>query len=246
MRHLILFTLGLGIVCLGSFASGQQGDSARLKPLYQQAAWVLSGRFDASKGHDPGGNPQTIYTFADCTHYKFLPNFGPIQKGPTSAFGVYGSEPTLDRAKKGDRFLVFLSADYGKVLAVVPATDRQLALLKDWSRSGVYSAAERARLLARAGRVVVVGKGTQICAESYPCQHRFIFPVEKVLKGQNVAPKLTFHGSYRSHDEIPTPLKVSSPNGRLILFLDADGDADTSVLAAIPWSAAVEKELSSK
>jgi hypothetical protein len=101
----------------------------------------------------------------------------------------------------------------------------------------VLLAAEQYR---RAGWVLVVRAAEERCLESYPCQHSWAFPVERVLKGEGVPAEVRVHGRYTDYGTIPAPLRVAPGDGRLLLFVQAGAGADTSVLGAVPWSDEVE------
>jgi hypothetical protein len=91
-------------------------------------------------------------------------------------------------------------------------------------------------LYHRAAWVLVVGAPQERCAESFPCQHSWTFPVEKVLKGEGVRKEFSIHGRYRDHREIPDSLHIAQGDGKFILFVAAPGGSDTSVLGVVPWS----------
>lgn len=240
---------------------------AELKPLYQKAGGVLAGKYvKEEKSTAPAGaEPMTQYVFEDCTHCKNRTPFNKTGRKYNTAhvttadvttasshmaganaatIQVHGVDPVLAEAEKGKRYIIFTSADSGKVLASLPETPERLAVLKDWARNGVYTRAERDKLHEKAGWVIAVGPGKENCAESFPCQHQWEFPVVKVLKGEKVPKKVSLRGSYRSHDDIPAPLKAAS--AKLVLFMEENGKADASILASIPWSEALEKELTKK
>jgi hypothetical protein len=240
------YALGLAAWALAA-GSAAADDKAKdktameLKPHFVKAGWVLVGKYTKDREY----NKQTLYTFEDCTHFKAKREFG-TKIGAATDFGAYGSAKALEKAEKGKRYVVFGSVDYGEVFASFPETAERLAVLKDWAQNGVYSKAERDQLRDKAGWVVVVDRPDERCAESIPCQHFFAFTVVKVLKGDKVPDKFTLRGSYRKHVEMPDGLKVTSASGKVILFMDADGKADSSVLGAVPWSAEMEKELAKK
>jgi hypothetical protein len=236
--------LAFGLVAADPALPQGKDDAARLKELFQQSGWVFAGDYSHGKPAGPVSNPQTIYTFTNCQTFRKKIQFGPIEAGKGEcAFGVYNTNAVLDATKKGTRLLVFLSSDYGKVNATIAATKEKEKLLAKWAAEGVYSKDERAALFKKAAWVVVVGQPDEICLESFPCQHHWSFPLQKVLKGENVPNTIRIRGRYRTHSEIPAPLRVSPQNGKLILFLSANASADTDVQAALPWSAALEKEL---
>lgn len=232
------------LMASAGFAEDRTKADPKLKALFQKSGWIFSGTYRGSKGYDPGGNPQTIYSFTGCQHFKQKINFGPIRSDKETSIGVYKSSPALNDTKPGTEVLVFLPTEYGKVLEVRPLKQGEVRMIKKWASGGTYTKEERKALFKKSEWVVVVGKAREICLESFPCQHHWTFPVIKSLKGKGIPKQLRIRGSYRSHNDIPEPLKVSSANGRLILFMDANGQKDTSVKGAIPWSAELEKELS--
>jgi hypothetical protein len=91
-------------------------------------------------------------------------------------------------------------------------------------------------LYRRAGWVLVVRAPNECCLESIPCQHTWTFPVERVLKGEEVPEVVSILGRYRDHSEIPACLRLAPGDNKFILFLTAGGGRDTSVLGVVPWS----------
>ena len=98
----------------------------------------------------------------------------------------------------------------------------------------------------RAEWVLVVRAPRERCLESIPCQHSWSFPVERVLKGQDVPEEVSIYGRYRDHGEVPASLRLTPGDGRFILFVSAGGGRDTSVLGVLPWSDQVEALLSGR
>lgn len=216
----------------------------KLKALFQKSGWIFTATYRSKKGYDPGGNPQTLYSFTDCQHFKKKMNFGPIKSNKAlTTIGIYNTAPQFEQLKPGTKVLVFLPMEYGKVNEVLPTTKDVEKQLQYWVNYGAYSKDERQAFAKKAGWIVVVDKPQETCLESFPCQHSWMFPVLKTLKGNNVPNKLRISGRYRSHNNIPDSLKTFSKNGKLILFMKANAKNDTDVIAGIPWSAEMEKEL---
>jgi len=240
----IFFVLVLPcILAQGVFAESTTASTDGLKKAYLEAGQVMAGTYSETKAHPvPRGVEQTIYTLKDCVQFK-RGSYGAIKADKTSSFGVYGVDPTLGKATKGKRYIVCLGVDYGKVLLCVPETPQALAALNDWARNGTLSKDERTRLRAKAGRILVVEKKGERCLESYPCQHSWTLGVVQVLKGPDAGKTLRIHGRYKSHNDVPSPVKAITGRGRFIVFLNAAGNADTDVLGTIPWSSAMEEEL---
>jgi hypothetical protein len=88
----------------------------------------------------------------------------------------------------------------------------------------------------RAAWVLVVGAAQERCMESYPCQHSWTFPVERVLKGEGIRKEISIHGRYRDHRDIPEALHIAHGDGKFILFVADPGGSDTTVLGVVPWS----------
>jgi hypothetical protein len=89
-------------------------------------------------------------------------------------------------------------------------------------------------LYRRAGWVMVVRAPRERCLESVPCQHSWTFPVERVLKGQDVPEEVSIHGRYRDHSEIPASLRITPGDGQFILLVSAGAGRDTGVLGVLP------------
>jgi hypothetical protein len=103
-----------------------------------------------------------------------------------------------------------------------------------------------ADLFRRAGWVLVVRAAHERCLESIPCQHSWTFPVERVLKGEEVPAEVSISGRYRDHSEIPASLRPVPGDGKLILFVAAGGNRDTHVLGVVPWSDEAEALLTGR
>ena len=129
---------------------------------------------------------QMKYTFEDNIHFKEKRCFGTIKAGIISTVGVIGIGSCIETAEKGKRYIVFVAVAYGEVLASLRETQERIELLRRWAEYGTYTKAERDRLYAEAGWVLVVKKPREGCAESYPCYHSWKCPVARVLKGENV------------------------------------------------------------
>jgi hypothetical protein len=98
----------------------------------------------------------------------------------------------------------------------------------------------------RAGWVLVVRMPHELCLESIPCQHSWSFPVERVLKGEEVPEQVSVYGRYRDHSEIPACLRIAPGDNKFILFVTARGGRDTSVLGVLSWSGEAEALLTGR
>jgi hypothetical protein len=104
-------------------------------------------------------------------------------------------------------------------------------------------AADRYR---RAEWVLIVREPLERCLESIPCQHSWLFSVERVLKGEGVPEEIAIYGRYRDHGAIPACLRLAPGDGNYILFLPAAaGDAST-MLGVMPWSEQAEAFLTGR
>jgi hypothetical protein len=101
-------------------------------------------------------------------------------------------------------------------------------------------------LFRRAGWVLVVRTPHERCLESIPCQHSWTFPVERVLKGEDVPEEVSVYGRYRDHSKIPACLRIAPGDGKYFLFVPAGGGPDTSVLGVVSWSDEAEALLTGK
>ena len=247
--------------CVAALVLAASGPAAQDRPkepqdelrrLFSNAASVFAGKYVKDAKDDPPSK-RTTCTFDGCKWFKMRhPNLQ-LEHEPSSraetpetfAFGFDGTTRAMEKVERGRRHLVFLGIDGGS-LGCVPETAERLALLEDWAKNGVYSKEERAALYEKAGWVVVVTNVKEGCAKSYPCQHSWEFTVADALKGKDVPKSVTVRGRYKSHQQVPAPLNGRSPNSKFVYFLQANAQADTDVLAALPWSAEVEKELTKR
>jgi hypothetical protein len=101
-------------------------------------------------------------------------------------------------------------------------------------------------LYRRADWVLVVRAPHERCGESMPCQHSWTFPVERVLKGEDVPEEVSVYGRYRDHSEIPACLRIAPGDGKFILFVPAGDRQDASVLGVVPWSDEAEALLTGR
>jgi hypothetical protein len=118
--------------------------------------------------------------------------------------------------------------------------------LPDEERLQLIEALTVGDLYRRAGWVLRVRAPRERCLESFPCQHSWTFPIERVIKGEDVPKEVSIFGRYRDHSEIPDSLRTIPGDGKFILFVSAGGVGDTSVLGVLSWSDETEALLSER
>jgi hypothetical protein len=121
--------------------------------------------------------------------------------------------------------------------ALALPSEERLQLIEALTAGDVYR---------RAAWVLVVRTPHERCLESIPCRHSWTFPIERVLKGEDVPEEVSISGRYRDHGEIPACLRIAPGDGKFILFVPAGGGRDTDGLGVVPWSDEAEALLTGR